>query len=135
MPHGCLEFDRAAKRALSTSPKDTRKASGPMPFYDLHLPGSSLWMPVGLDAIATVRAGIQFQPRQKTTNASGGQGHARVGCSVIKVDRVSIGSNGLSAGKDNIAHITSPFVGGLWAKHPRVSPLQADVRPVQVEKG
>jgi hypothetical protein len=88
---------------------------------------------VGLEGIASF-CGIQFQPREKTADASSGHGHTRVSCSVIKMNGVSICSDGLPARKDNIANVASSFLGSLWTEHPRVSSLQADVWIVQIEK-
>lgn len=83
MPLGFLEFDRTAKRTLP-SPKDTRNAAGPMPVYNFHFSRSIPSIPAWLRVVVSVRAGIDFQPRQRTADASGGQGHARVSCAEVR---------------------------------------------------
>jgi hypothetical protein len=47
---------------------------------------------------------------------------------------VSVGSDGLSARKDNISNVPRSLIIGFGAKHPGISTLQADIRSVNVEK-
>jgi len=79
-------------------------------------------------------AGMRLQPGEKSTNAAGGHGHARICCSVIEVNGVTIRSNCLSAGKDDIPNISRPLIVGFGAKHPGIPSLQADIRPINVEE-
>ena len=77
---------------------------------------------------------IRVQPGEKTSDAAGSQSYARIGRSVIQVDRVSVGCDSLSAREDNIAHITAPFIGRFWSEDPRIAALQANIRPFQIEE-
>ena len=79
-------------------------------------------------------AGMRIQPREKSTNAPSGHRHARIGCSVIEMNGVSILSDGLSARKDDISNISRPLIVGFGAKHPGISSLQADIRPIDIEE-
>ena len=53
---------------------------------------------------------VSFKPIQHGANTSGGQGYARVGCSVIEMDGIAIGKDSIAAGKNYFSDITLQFV-------------------------
>src|SRR5580765_4327621 len=47
---------------------------------------------------------------------------------------VSVRPDGLPAGKDDVSNISGSFIIGFWAKHPGISALKTNVRPVDIEE-
>ena len=86
-----------------------------------------------LRAACNSRAGIRIQPGEECADAAGGQCHARIAGSVVKVDRISIRADSLSAGKYDILDVSLSLVRSFWTEHPRVSPFQADIWLFEVE--
>src|ERR1700739_145048 len=75
------------------------------------------WIMIALGVVFVGRAGICIKPRKKSANAAGCHCHTGVACSVIEVNRVSISSYRLPAGKYDIINISSSLVWSFWAKH------------------
>jgi hypothetical protein len=49
------------------------------------------------------------------------------------MNRIAVGSNGLSTREYDIAHITFPFVSSLRSEHPGITALQTNLWFVQIE--
>src|SRR3954452_22208179 len=50
------------------------------------------------------------------------------------MDRVSVRTDGLPTRKYNVADISASLVRSLRTEHPGISPLQANIRPLEVKK-
>jgi hypothetical protein len=74
---------------------------------------------------SAIRAGIgvRIQPQKQSTGAAGRHRDAFVRCAVIKVNRVSILANRLSAGKYDVVDIPFSFIPSFRTKYPGVSSL------------
>ena len=59
---------------------------------------------------------MQIQPPKKSADATSSQGHAGVSRSVIEINGIPVLGDGLATRKNDVADISSPLVGGLWAR-------------------
>ena len=78
---------------------------------------------------------IFIQPVKHILNTSGGQRHAGIRSAIIEVERISIGTDGITAREYYIAYITGKLVRFLRAKDPFVAAQQAARWVFQVKEG
>ena len=129
-----LELDGFAART-TPHPKDTRKPTRPSHGFYVHLEPPVMRRSLrNSQARSGSRAGIRIEPFKEATDACSGKGNAGIGCSVVNVDGVAIGGDGLAAREDDVMDVSDALVGSFRTEDPRVSALQADLRLVEVKK-
>jgi hypothetical protein len=66
---------------------------------------------------------MQIQPRKKSVDAAGSQGHAGVSRSVVEENSISIRADCLATGENDVADIASTLIWGFRSKYPGISAL------------
>ena len=61
---------------------------------------------------------LSCKPFQNRANTAGGQGDAGIRRTIIQMNRVAIGSDGVAAWKDDVVYIPMPLVRFFRAKYP-----------------
>ena len=77
---------------------------------------------------------MPVQPSQHLADAARRQGDARVGRTVIHMDGVAVGGDGIAAREDDVAHVAALLVAFLRAEEPLIAALDQALRRFRVEK-
>ena len=80
------------------------------------------------------RLAVLFQPFQELADAGCGQGDAGIGAAIVKSQGVTIRSESVTTGKDDIVNVPVALIGLLRPKDPRIAAENALLGSMQIKE-